>query len=173
MRRQLPASRRRGRAGTKEPPHLHSLNNDILRWFHLPPDRKYLLKGHLLKRNDKILLIFIEFTCWQADSLAQLTLHVGPRGVKNIMNFLSPRKKSTSSQPIVLGLSPWPLISFSLPDYNLISTRNFGLEFPFNTVTGICRSNVRGGACAPPPMPRTCLKWCAFLVTGPSLVCES
>ena len=48
------------------------------------------------------------------------------------MNFLSPRKKSTSSQPIILGLLPWPFISFSLPDYNLISTRNFGLEFPFN-----------------------------------------
>ena len=135
MRRQLPASRRPlrgGRAATKEPPHLHSLNNDILRWFPLPPDRKYLLKGHLLKRNDKIVLIFIEFTCWQADSLAQLTSHVGPpRGAK-IMNLLSPRKKSTSSQPIVLGLLPWPFTSFSLPDYNLISTRNLDWSSPLS-----------------------------------------
>ena len=135
MHRQLPASRRPlrgGRAATKEPPHLHSLNNDILRWFPLPPDRKYILKGHLLKRKDKILLIFIEFTCWQADSLAQLTSPVGPpRGAKN-NEFLSLRKKSTSSQPIVLGLSLWPFISFSLPNCNLTSTRNFGLEFPFN-----------------------------------------
>ena len=42
-------------------------------------------------------------------------------------------KNATSPQPIVLGLSPWPFISFSLPDYNLISTRNFGLEFPLKT----------------------------------------
>ena len=81
MRRQLPASRRPlrgGRAATKGPPHLRSQQRYLKvisssSWSKVPFERP----------SGEILLIFIEFTCWQADSLAQLTSHVGPpRGAK-------------------------------------------------------------------------------------------